>query len=63
MNAYLTALPEITNSIFLEVRESNSPAIGLYKKFGFVKISIRKNFYSFPDENAVVMQKILNKEG
>lgn len=63
MNAYLTALPEITNSIFLEVRESNSPAIGLYEKFGFEKISIRKNFYSFPDENAVVMQKILNKEG
>lgn len=63
MKAYLTALPEITNSIFLEVRESNSPAIGLYKKFGFKKISIRKNFYSFPDENAVVMQKILYKEG
>ena len=63
MKAYLTALPEITNSIFLEVRESNSPAIGLYEKFGFDKISIRKNFYSFPDENAVVMQKILYKEG
>ena len=63
MDAYLTALPEITNSTFLEVRESNSPAIGLYEKFGFEKISIRKNFYSFPDENAVVMQKLLNKEG
>lgn len=63
MNAYLTTLPEITNSIFLEVRESNSPAICLYEKVGFEKISIRKNFYSFPDENAVVMQKILNKEG
>lgn len=63
MKAYLAALPEITNSIFLEVRESNSPAIGLYEKFGFEKISIRKNFYSFPDENAVVMQHIINKEG
>lgn len=63
MKAYLTALPEITNSIFLEVRESNSPAIGLYEKYGFEKISIRKNFYSFPDENAVVMQHIINKEG
>lgn len=63
MKAYLTALPEITNSIFLEVRESNFPAIGLYEKFGFEKISIRKNFYSFPDENAVVMQHIINKEG
>jgi ribosomal-protein-alanine N-acetyltransferase len=62
MNAYLTALPEITNSIFLEVRESNSAAIALYEKFGFEKLSIRKNFYSFPDENAVVMQLLMNKE-
>ena len=63
MAEFFTALPEITNSIFLEGRESNSPAIGLYEKFGFEKISIRKNFYSFPDENAVVMQHIINKEG
>ena len=63
MEEYLYKLPEATNSIFLEVRESNSAAIGLYEKFGFEKISIRKKFYSFPDENAVVMQKIMNKEG
>lgn len=63
MREYLEVLPEITQSIFLEVRESNSAAIGLYKKFGFEKISIRKNFYSSPDENALIMQKILNKEG
>ena len=52
-------LPEYINDIFLEVRESNSPAIGLYEKYGFKKISIRKNFYSNPDENAVVMIKKL----
>lgn len=63
MEGYFSALPEDVKSIFLEVRESNSAAIGLYQKFGFQKISIRKNFYSFPDENAVVMQKLLNKEG
>ena len=56
-------LPDITASIFLEVRESNLPAISLYQKQGFAPISVRKNFYSEPDENAVVMQKILNKEG
>lgn len=63
MEGYFSALPEDVKSIFLEVRESNSSAIGLYQKFGFEKISIRKKFYSFPDENAVVMQKSLNKEG
>ncbi|MBR3970328.1 MAG: ribosomal protein S18-alanine N-acetyltransferase [Ruminococcus sp.] len=63
MIKYLNALPEITKSIFLEVRESNSAAIGLYEKFGFEKISVRKNFYSFPDENAIVMRKIIYEEG
>lgn len=63
LSAFLDALPNITNCIFLEVRESNSSAIGLYKKFEFERLSIRKNFYSSPDENAIVMQKILKEEG
>lgn len=62
MEEFLGTLPDITECIFLEVRESNSAAIGLYEKFGFEKLSIRKNFYSFPDENAVVMQLLMNKE-
>ena len=33
-------LPEYINDIFLEVRESNSPAIGLYEKYGFKKITL-----------------------
>lgn len=41
----------------LEVRESNSPAIGLYEKYGFVSEGIRKNFYEKPTENAVIMWK------
>ena len=32
--------------IFLEVAENNTAAIGLYKKTGFSKIGIRKNYYS-----------------
>lgn len=52
-------LPEYINNIFLEVRESNIPAISLYEKCGFENLSIRKNFYSNPDENAVVMVKKL----
>lgn len=50
-------LPDDTESIFLEVRESNTPAITLYEKCGFERLSIRRNFYSDPSENAIVMQK------
>ena len=50
-------LPDDAENIFLEVRESNIPAIELYKKCGFEKISVRKNFYANPPENAIVMMK------
>lgn len=39
----------------LEVRESNAGAIKFYEKLEFAKIGIRKNFYSKPSENAVIM--------
>jgi ribosomal-protein-alanine N-acetyltransferase len=45
------------NNVFLEVRESNVPAISLYKKFGFDEISKRKNYYG--TETAVIMKKEL----
>ncbi|MDD3413270.1 MAG: ribosomal protein S18-alanine N-acetyltransferase [Lachnospiraceae bacterium] len=41
----------------LEVRESNLPAIQLYKKFGFETEGIRKNFYDKPQEDALIMWK------
>lgn len=41
--------------VHLEVRESNNPAINLYTKFNFKNINIRKNYYSNPKENALVM--------
>lgn len=41
--------------LFLEVRESNLPAISLYRKFGFIPVGISKNHYSQPTENAVLM--------
>ena len=52
-------LPKDTESIFLEVRESNAPAISLYESCGFRQIGLRKNFYSSPREHAVIMEKIL----
>ena len=41
----------------LEVREGNKSAIGLYEKLGFESAGIRKNFYSNPVENALIMWK------
>lgn len=43
--------------INLEVRESNASAIALYMKCGFEQVGKRKDFYSKPTENAVLMTK------
>ncbi len=40
---------------FLEVRESNSIAINLYRKFGFEIIGKRRRYYSETNEDALVM--------
>lgn len=54
----LTALDSLKDKekIFLEVRESNIPAINLYKKFGFEEISTRKKYYS-DGEDAIVLSR------
>lgn len=44
-------------SLFLEVRRSNESAIGLYKKHGFKAAGRRKNYYSDPVEDAVIMTR------
>ena len=44
-------------SAILEVRSSNVKAIGLYQKFDFKTIRIRKEYYS-NGEDALFMQKI-----
>ena len=48
--------------IFLEVRESNQIAINFYKKNKFKEISVRKNYYSEPNENAIIMKLEVNNE-
>jgi ribosomal-protein-alanine N-acetyltransferase len=44
--------------ITLEVRVDNAVAIGLYKKFGFAKVGIRKGYYKGID--GILMKKELN---
>ena len=46
-----------TDVIFLEVRASNTAAKGLYKKYGFTEIGIRRNYYKNPTEDAIIMQR------
>lgn len=44
------------NSIWLEVRESNTAAISLYKRNKFKEIYRRKKIYTHPQEDASVMK-------
>ena len=46
----------------LEVRESNEGAIALYSALGFEKVGERKNYYSNPTENALLLTKYYNSE-
>ena len=51
------ALAQPYNQVVLEVRESNYAAIRLYEKFGFEKYARRKEYYSSPVEDAIIMIK------
>jgi len=55
----LLAKKHNSQSIWLEVRNSNSRAIRFYQKNDFRQIYERKNFYSNPLENAMVMKRDL----
>lgn len=43
--------------ITLEVRKSNIAAKSLYEKNGFSAIAVRKNYYTNPFEDGIVMEK------
>jgi ribosomal-protein-alanine N-acetyltransferase len=47
---------EGTSAVWLEVRESNLPAIRLYQKHGFCETGRRRGYYSEPVEDAVLYE-------
>lgn len=44
-------------TLFLEVRKSNEPAIRLYQKQGFREVGLRKKYYEKPVEDALIMKR------
>lgn len=48
-------------NVWLEVRESNTPALNFYKKNGFQPVHTRRNFYKDPPEHALLMRLVLNE--
>ncbi len=45
---------EAASAMYLEVRESNAPARGLYEKNGFREVGRRKAYYTDPTDDAVL---------
>lgn len=48
-----------SNSVFLEVRESNRAARALYEKAGFLETGRRKSYYAHPSEDAILYRLTL----
>jgi ribosomal-protein-alanine N-acetyltransferase len=51
-----------TCRFWLEVRAGNVAAVALYRKFGFEEESRRKNYYSHPTEDALVLALKLREQ-
>ena len=57
------SLENVDGDVFLDVRESNVPAISLYRSLGFYDTGVRKDYYYDPEENAVLMKRDAVKGG
>lgn len=57
-SALMDQINNFSGTLFLEVRKSNKLAQNLYKKYNFEAFYTRKNYYSHPTEDAILMRKI-----
>ena len=51
-------------ALFLEVSVDNEPALALYDRAGFVRVGLRRGYYTGPDGrpiDALVLRRNLNK--
>jgi ribosomal-protein-alanine N-acetyltransferase len=55
VHALRSAREEGAKSAFLEVRESNTAAQAMYRKYGFVETGRRPHYYKDNDEDALLM--------
>jgi len=55
-------IKKYSDTCFLEVRASNTEAINLYEKLGFINVGIRKNYYILPEEDAIIMRRDLKEK-
>ena len=49
------------NKLLLDVRESNQTAYSFYDDYGFVQDGIRKNYYTNPTEDAILMSREIGR--
>jgi ribosomal-protein-alanine N-acetyltransferase len=54
-----TAKKKKVEEIFLEVRCSNTEAIAFYESFHFQQVGVRKDYYSSPQEDALIYRLTL----
>ena len=52
------AISQKISFMSLEVRSQNAAAISIYKKFGFIKVGLRKNYYQKPEDDAILMELV-----
>lgn len=48
-----------SKKIMIEVRSKNSSATSFYKKNGFNQISVRKDYYKNPNDDALILERSL----
>ena len=59
---FILAEQKEVDSVYIEVRPSNTSAIALYRKSGFQLLGTRPNYYPESGEDAIVMVKHLKEQ-